>query len=47
LLERITGFPGDLPDLVEGVWADLVRYATALQDDVTMLVLAPGKPEPR
>jgi hypothetical protein len=46
LLDRITGFAGDLPDLVEGVWADLVRYAPALQDDVTMLVLAPGKPEP-
>ncbi|MDT0478839.1 PP2C family protein-serine/threonine phosphatase [Streptomyces doebereineriae] len=47
LLDRITGFTGDLPDLVEGVWADLVRYAPALQDDVTMLVLAPGNPEPR
>ncbi|CAM5303221.1 PPM-type phosphatase domain-containing protein OS=Streptomyces canus OX=58343 GN=AQI96_09390 PE=4 SV=1 [Streptomyces canus] len=47
LLERITGFPGGLPDLVEEVWADLVRYAPALDDDVTMLVLAPGTPEPR
>ncbi|WP_405530133.1 serine/threonine-protein phosphatase [Streptomyces canus] len=47
LLDRITGFAGDLPDLVEGVWADLVGYAPALQDDVTMLVLAPGNPEPR
>ncbi|MEV3912316.1 PP2C family protein-serine/threonine phosphatase [Streptomyces canus] len=47
LLDRITGFAGDLPDLVEEVWADLVGYATELQDDVTMLVLAPGDPEPR
>ncbi|MFL5993168.1 MAG: PP2C family protein-serine/threonine phosphatase [Streptomyces sp.] len=47
LLDRLTGFPGDLPDLVEAVWADLVRYAPALEDDVTMLVLAPGTPEPR
>ncbi|MEV7074016.1 PP2C family protein-serine/threonine phosphatase [Streptomyces sp. NPDC093990] len=47
LLDRIAGFPGDLPDLVERVWADLVRFAPALQDDVTMLVLAPAAPEPR
>ncbi|MEV7737096.1 PP2C family protein-serine/threonine phosphatase [Streptomyces sp. NPDC088921] len=47
LLDRITGFAGDLPDLVEEVWADLVRYAPTLEDDVTMLVLAPGTPEPR
>ncbi|GLP69370.1 membrane protein [Streptomyces sp. TUS-ST3] len=47
LLDRITAFTGDLPDLVERVWTDLVRYAPALQDDVTMLVLAPGAPESR
>ncbi|MFJ4199744.1 PP2C family protein-serine/threonine phosphatase [Streptomyces sviceus] len=47
LLDRLTGFAGDLPDLVERVWADLVRYAPALQDDVTMLVLAPAAPEAR
>ncbi|MDH6589272.1 hypothetical protein M2161_008378 [Streptomyces sp. SAI-133] len=47
LLDRIAGFAGDLPDLVERVWADLVRFAPVLQDDVTMLVLAPAAPEPR
>ncbi|EDY60747.2 MULTISPECIES: PP2C family protein-serine/threonine phosphatase [Streptomyces] len=47
LLDRITGFAGDLPDLIERVWADLVRYTPALQDDVTMLVLAPVAPETR
>ncbi|MGX1365424.1 hypothetical protein RKD19_000783 [Streptomyces canus] len=47
LLDRIAGFAGDLPELVERVWADLVRFAPDLQDDVTMLVLAPAPPEPR
>ncbi|MFE3032023.1 PP2C family protein-serine/threonine phosphatase [Streptomyces canus] len=47
LLDRITGFSGDLPDLVERVWADLVRYSPTLEDDVTMLVLAPAAPEIR
>lgn len=47
LLERITEFAGDLPGFAERVWADLVRWAPVLQDDVTMLVLAPGAPEPR
>ncbi|MER7563931.1 PP2C family protein-serine/threonine phosphatase [Streptomyces sp. NPDC048523] len=47
LLDRITGLADEPQDLVERVWADLVRYAPALQDDVTMLVLAPASPESR
>ncbi|MFF0011000.1 PP2C family protein-serine/threonine phosphatase [Streptomyces sp. NPDC005374] len=47
LLERITDFAGDLPGLAERVWADLVRWAPVLKDDVTMLVLAPGVPQAR
>ncbi|MEU6357289.1 PP2C family protein-serine/threonine phosphatase [Streptomyces sp. NPDC047072] len=45
LLERLADFAG-AADLTERVWADLVRYAPALPDDVTMLVLAPGEPRP-
>ncbi|MEU9170404.1 PP2C family protein-serine/threonine phosphatase [Streptomyces sp. NPDC048420] len=44
LLERITEFADGHPPLAERVWADLVHYAPELQDDVTMLVLAPGEP---
>jgi len=50
LLERLVGFAGDTPALgllAERVWSDLVRHSPVLQDDVTMLVLAPGDPEPR
>lgn len=52
LLERLVEFSGDGPavpltTLAERVWADLVGYAPSLQDDVTMLVLAPGAAEPR
>lgn len=54
LLERLVAFSADGPAgpvalsvLAERVWTDLVRYASELQDDVTMLVLAPGPAEPR
>jgi hypothetical protein len=46
LTERLTGFAADDPGaLTEHVWADLVRYSRTLHDDVTMLVLAPGRRE--
>ena len=54
LLDRLVEFSADgpagpvaLPVLAERVWSDLVRYAPELEDDVTMLVLAPGAPESR
>ncbi|CAM5714692.1 PP2C family protein-serine/threonine phosphatase [Streptomyces griseorubiginosus] len=54
LLDRLVEFSADGPDgpvplpvLAERVWTDLVRYAPELDDDVTMLVLAPGPVEPR
>ena len=33
--------------LADRVWVDLVRYAPAVLDDVTMLVLTPGSPDGR
>ncbi|KOG42636.1 hypothetical protein AQJ84_32575 [Streptomyces resistomycificus] len=42
LAERLTGFADDDPAaLAARVWADLVHYSRTLEDDVTMLVLAP------
>nr|WP_308406656.1 PP2C family protein-serine/threonine phosphatase [Streptomyces sp. AC555_RSS877] len=44
LTERLTGLTDDDPAaLAVHVWADLVGYSRALHDDVTMLVLAPGR----
>jgi hypothetical protein len=46
LAERLAVFADDDPAaLAVGMWADLVRYSRTLHDDVTMLVLAPGRPE--
>ncbi|WP_371667646.1 serine/threonine-protein phosphatase [Streptomyces sp. NBC_00289] len=46
LTERLVSLADGGPDgLAERVWADLLRYSTSIDDDVTMLVLKPGPPE--
>lgn len=47
LAERLPDFRHQEPAvLARQVWADLVRYGGTLQDDVTILVLAPTPPGP-
>lgn len=42
LAERLTALAQEAPaDLTDLVWEDLVRFCTAVRDDVTMLVLTP------
>ena len=46
LAERLPGFAAEEPvALAERVWTDLVRHCPDVQDDVTMLVLAPRPPD--
>ncbi|WP_405608460.1 PP2C family protein-serine/threonine phosphatase [Streptomyces sp. NBC_00076] len=47
LTDRLSGFASEDPDaLARQVWTDLLRDGRTLQDDVTMLVLMPGTPDP-
>ncbi|CAM5392779.1 Serine/threonine-protein phosphatase OS=Streptomyces alboniger OX=132473 GN=CP975_09630 PE=4 SV=1 [Streptomyces alboniger] len=47
LTDRLSGFAAEDPDaLAREVWTDLLRDGRTLQDDVTMLVLMPGTPDP-
>lgn len=42
LAERLTTLAQEGPaDLTDRVWEDLLRFCTAVRDDVTMLVLTP------
>lgn len=48
LADRLTALAGEDPAvLAERVWAELVRFCPAVQDDVTMLVLTPSPPAGR
>jgi serine phosphatase RsbU (regulator of sigma subunit) len=48
LPERLAGLTGaPLTALTEGLWADLAAYCADIEDDVTMLALAPRPPRDR
>ncbi|WP_406439671.1 serine/threonine-protein phosphatase [Streptomyces sp. NBC_01613] len=48
LTDRLATLADDDPAvLADRVWADLVRYCPAVDDDVTMLVLTPASPDAR